>query len=269
MNLDENIKRALEAILKKWKLLVVLAIIGAIVMYVYTNQTTVLTYSSEIEFFCYTNDSETISESSSSSSSSSDSSDSSSTRISETSRMNYVMSMMDTYIELFSTNDFCQYVADSVNETYGTSIDYSTILGCVTIAEVESTTMFTCTVVTTDADLSYYIALTLGECIPSQMENTNKGLVLATVEDAPLKASTSESINYLFRCFVGAVAGILLGCVYVVVRDVLDVRIKSEAELTERYDYPILGSVPAFGTDDGKKKKKSKKSKNEGGYTYG
>lgn len=41
--------------------------------------------------------------------------------------MNYAMKMLDTYIEIFSTNEFYQTVADELNKTYGTDYPASVI----------------------------------------------------------------------------------------------------------------------------------------------
>ena len=47
---------------------------------------------------------------------------------------------------------------------------------------------------------------------------------------------------------LGAIAGILLIVVILTVRDLLDVRIKSEEDLAEISDLPVLGRIPAFSS---------------------
>ncbi|UKI22593.1 MAG: hypothetical protein L6V88_09825 [Anaerotruncus sp.] len=106
--------------------------------------------------------------------------------------------------------------------------------------------MFEFTTTTNDADLSYHIAQSLQRCVPERMKSTNQGLVLASVEDPPIKASAAESMDYPKKCIIGAAAGIFLAGLYAVLRDLLDVRIKGSADLDGKYDIPILGSIPEF-----------------------
>lgn len=256
LNIDENVKKIFTALLKKWKILIVFLLIGAIAAYVYTSNFTTSTYTSSIEFLAYVEDSnQELNDSSAASSTAS----SSEQRISETSKMNYAMKMLDTYIEIFSTNEFNQFVADEINRTHGTTITAEQIKNAIKISDVTNTAMFLFDITTTDADLSYNIALALETCVPKSMENTNKGLVRASVEDKPLKASDAVKPSYLKNCLLGAVIGFILAAAYVILRDLLDVRIRTEEELTEIYKIPVLGSIPAFDS-----KSKDNKSKDKG-----
>lgn len=110
--------------------------------------------------------------------------------------MNYAMKMLDTYIEIFSTNEFYQTVADELNKTYGTDYPASVIKNSTKVESIENTAMFEFTTTTNDADLSYHIAQCLQRCVPERMKSTNQGLVLASVEDPPIKASAAESMDY-------------------------------------------------------------------------
>jgi len=259
LNIDDNVKKLVTVLLKKWKLLFIFMIIGAIAAYVYTANFTTLTYNSEIEFLAYVEDSnQELADSNTTSTASS-----TQQRTSETSKMNYAMKMLDTYIEIFSTNEFNQTVADEINRKHATDVTASMVKNSITIKKVENTAMFSFSITTHDADLSYNIALALQDCVPASMEKTNKGLVRASVEDRPLKATAATSRSYPKKCLIGAVAGIILAAAYVILRDLLDVRIKSEEELSERYRIPVLGSIPAFDSKSNSKSKERKTNKKE------
>lgn len=120
--------------------------------------------------------------------------------------MNYAIKMLDTYIELFKTNEFNQAIADDVNKENGTSYTANQIKNSLTFEIIENTAMFKITVTTTDADMSYQIAHQLETSIPDKMEETNNGLVIASVEDIALKATTSESLGYTKKCLIGFAA---------------------------------------------------------------
>lgn len=254
MNIDANVQKVLNALLKKWKLLVIFALIGSIAAYIYTANFTTLTYTSSLQFLTFAVDYEQDLEESSSASSSSQSNPSlSSQRTSETSKMNYAMKMMDTYIAVFNTNDFNQFVADTLNKTYGTDYSSGAIKNSITIKKVENSAILQFIITTTNPDLSYHIAQCLETCVPETMENTNRGLVHASVLDSPMKANAAESIGYSKKCLIGAAAGIILAGLYAVLKELLDVRIKGSNDLEDKYDIPVLGSIPKFELNQPKK----------------
>ncbi|MGN0533522.1 MAG: Wzz/FepE/Etk N-terminal domain-containing protein [Eubacterium sp.] len=236
MNLDANIQKILMLLLKKWKLIAVFALIGVMLAYFYTANFTTLTYSSTVEFLAYAQDSQqeltdstTVAQAAS-----------------NTSKMNYAVKMLDTYVELFKTNEFNQNVANELNEKYNATYSASMVKGSISIETIEDTAMFKITVTTNNADKSYQIAKQLETSIPEKMQSTNNGLVNASIEDSAIKATASESLGYPKKCLIGFAAGAVLAAAFIILRDLLDVRIKSAEELTERYGIPVLGTIPEF-----------------------
>lgn len=253
MNLDANIQKILTLLLKKWKLIILLALAGTMIAYFFAANFTTQTYTSSVEFLAYAEDPQRDL---------TDSNNTTTQAASYTSKMNYAMKMLDTYVELFKTNKFNQSVADELNEKYGSSYSASTIKNCSTINVVSGTSMFRITVSTTNADMSYQIAQQLEKSIPEKMKTTNSGVVKASIEDSAVLATTSESPQYLKKCLIGCIAGVLLAVVYIILRDLLDVRVKSADELAERYDIPVLGTIPEFEIKSVQPSSKQKASNN-------
>ncbi|MBQ9227510.1 MAG: hypothetical protein IJ168_01660 [Eubacterium sp.] len=239
MNLDANVQKILFALLRRWKLIILFALIGALIGYFYTANFTTLTYTSSVEFLAYAVDGTDDINSSAST-------DMSITRSSNTSKMNYAMKMMPTYIEIMSTNDFRERLVEDMNNTYNANYSVGTVAGTMSIVSISETAMFRISVTTTSADLSYKIAKQLETTIPSVFEERNSGLVNATVQDKALKASSAGSLGYARKCTVAAVAGAVLAAAYVILRTLLDVRIKSSEELIDKYSIPVLGTIPNF-----------------------
>lgn len=249
MNIDANVQKIISLLLKKWKIIFLFAIMGTLLAYFYTANFTTLTYSSSVEFLAYAHDTQQELTDSSTAAQ----------QVSNTSRMNYAIKMLDTYIELFKTNEFNKSVANDLNENYNTSYTSGQIKGAVSYQEVSGTSMFKVIVTTTNADMSYQIAKQLETSIPEKMEKTNNSLVLASVEDTALVASASESLGYPKKCLIGFAAGAVIAAAYIILRDLLDVRIKGNDDLSERYGIPVLGTIPEFDL----KASSSKNSKKE------
>lgn len=237
MNIDANVQKILFAILRKWKLIVIFAILGALVGYFYTNQYTTLTYSSNVKFLAYATDgSDDVNENNSVEV----------VRSSNTSKMNYTRSMLPTYITIMETNEFNTRVISDLNEAYNSNFSSSILDGAIEIEILNDTAIFQITVTTTDPELSYKIAKQLETTVPKIMKEKNQGLVRASVEDRAIKATTAGSKGYAKKMLFSTLIAIALSAAYVVLRTLLDVRIKSSDELTEKYNIPVLGSVPNF-----------------------
>lgn len=248
MNLDENVQKTVKLLLSKWKILVVLALIGSLCAYVYTAKFVAPTYTSSVEFLATATD---ISEEMGTSDSNKTDD---SIRIDETSKMNYAMKMISTYLEIFQTNEFCNDVASDLNQKYNTSLSSDDIKKSIQAEAVEDTAMFKMIVTTTNPELSFQIAHQLEESIPNQMKESNNGLVKASVEDKAVKATTATSRNYPKNCLIGLAAGLVLACLYIILRDLFDIRVKSSSDLSERYEIPVLGSIPDFDIKTSDKK---------------
>lgn len=248
MNIDENIRKIVIALMRKWKVIVLFAVIGALIGYFYTANFVEQTYSSTIEFLAYAVDSNSEIQDSN------NNQPTENTRISNTSRMNYAMKMLDTYIEVMKTNEFNLMVAQDLNDRTNSAYTGGTIKSATSISAVENTAMFKIVVKTNSADLSYEIAHQLETSVPKMMRNTNNGLVMASVEDKPVKASAAGSLGYAQKCSVAAIIGIIIAAAYIILRNLLDVKIRTSEELIEKYNIPVLGSIPSFEVKSGNSK---------------
>lgn len=249
MNIDANIQKMLTAVLKKWKLVVLLGLVCAMLAFFYTANFTTLTYSSNVKFLAYAVDTKTEFNDSTSQSMST-----AQQQASNTSKMNYAMKMLTTCIELFKTNEFTQSIANELNATYSTSYTASQIKRAISYTTIEDTPLFIATVTTTNPDLSYQLAKQLETSIPKKLLEVNQGLVQASVEDHAVSASSSNSLQYPKKCVIGFLAGAILAVAYIILRDLLDIRIRSAEELNTTYDIPILGTIPEFELKSSAKK---------------
>jgi capsular polysaccharide biosynthesis protein len=246
MNIDANVQKILFAVLRRWKLLVVFALIGVLMGYFYTSHFTTLTYTSSVKFLAYAvdgnDDMGDISQASSTKTNEY-------VRTSNTSKMNYAMKMLPTYVEVMKTNEFMTKVTNALNKKQNSNYNVGTIKNSMKIELIEDTAIFQITVTTTNAELSYNIAQQLETSVPQMMKQTNNSLVHASVQDKAIKAASAGSLGYPKKCAIGAVIGILVAAAYVVLRTLFDVRIKSSDELSDKYNIPVLGSIPNFTTN--------------------
>ena len=166
MNIDANVQKILFALLRHWKLIVICALLGAVAGFFYTSHFTTLTYTSNVKFLAYATDgSDDVY---------STNTQSEVIRSSNTSKMNYAMHMLPTYIEVMKTNEFYEQLAADMNETYNANYNAGTVNGVLEIESVPDTAMFDIKVTTDDADLSYRIAKQLETTVPKVMKSKNR-----------------------------------------------------------------------------------------------
>ena len=248
MNIDANVQKILFSLLRRWKLLVVFALIGVLMGYFYTSHFTTLTYTSDVKFLAYAVDGNDDLGEISSTGSSSTKGSAEYVRTSNTSKMNYAMKMLPTYVEVMKTNEFMTNVTNALNKKQNSNYTVGTIKNSMEIKLIDETAIFTISVTTTNAELSYNIAKQLETSVPQMMKKTNNSLVHASVQDKAVKAASAGSLGYPKKCAIGAVIGIFIAAAYVVLRTLFDVRIKSSDELSDKYNIPVLGSIPNFSS---------------------
>ena len=252
MNIDANVQKILFSLLRRWKLLVIFALIGVLMGYFYTSHFTTLTYSSNVKFLAYAVDGNDDLGEISSTGSTTTKGSAEYVRTSNTSKMNYAMKMLPTYVEVMNTNEFMTNVTNALNKKQNSNYTVGTIKNSMVIELVEDTAIFTISVTTTNAELSYNIAKQLETSVPQMMKKTNNSLVHASVQDKAVKAASAGSLGYPKKCAIGAVIGIVIAAAYVVLRTLFDVRIKSSDELSDKYNIPVLGSIPNFSSSAAK-----------------
>ena len=232
--MNSDIQRVLMLILRKWKIVVAVALVGLLSAYVYTANFVSLRYTSTVTFLAYVQDEEK------------DAGIVNATQYtaSNTSKMNYAIKMIDTYIAVLETNDFNTHISETLNSKYSAGA----IKNSISYEPVEETAIFKATVTTSNPAASKAIADSLSEEIPERIDEVNDGLVTIRVVDPPLTPNNSVRPNYARNCIIGMAMGLVLAVAYVLLRDILDIRIKSDDELAEKYDIPVLGAVPSFDT---------------------
>lgn len=249
MNTEIDLQKMLKLVLKKWKLVAVFCLIGALAVGIYSANFATKTYSSSVKFFVYAVETQQ------------ELSDSTLARnaASNTSKMNYAMQMMETYTEMLNTSEFAKRVANELNKKYSSNYTYKDISKSIAITTKEDTAIMTMTVTTNDKATAFQIAHQLETTVPKVMQSKNNGLLNASVEDAAIEASAPNGMGTVKKTILGFIAGGVIAVAYIIFRDLLDVRVKTSEELTTRYNIPVLGTIPEFEVNSRKPKKKSDK----------
>ncbi len=148
-------------------------------------------------------------------------------------------SLVKTYIVILNTRDTLTDVIDyaGVDRTYGE------LKAMVTAEAVNSTEVFRVTVTSEDPQEAEKLADAIAYILPKRISNIIEGSSSQVVDSAVLPTSPS-SPNYTGNTMVGFVVGMALMATIVIILALLDNTIRSEEDVTQNCNHPILASVP-------------------------
>ena len=169
--------------------------------------------------------------------------------VNNTSEITTMRRMVNTYVELLDSRDFYQVIKDNCNLPYTPA----QLKSMITYTVKEDSEAFSATVVAYTREDCSKIIQCLDEQVQQYVSAKYTRLTITSVESPSEPAESSKTVK---MAILAALLGAILSAAGIIIYSEFDVRVKSEHELSERYNIPVLGTVPTFDL----KKKRSKNS---------
>lgn len=185
------------------------------------------TYASSVKLYVYTKDNQTITQQS----------------YNNLNDLNYAQKIVNTYIEMLRTDSFYKAVKDKAALNYSTD-DLKQMIDFTVLNDTE---VFQISVKSHKPEDSKQIADTVTLLAPKTISEINESALLKVVDSASFPTKPS-SPNIPVDCALGFIVGIAISIIYILLKEALDNRIKNEDDIILKYNIPILGNIPAFGT---------------------
>lgn len=167
-------------------------------------------------------------------------------------------SLTNTYSEIILSRTALETAAKNA----GLDISYSKLRNAVSVDIASNTQIITIAVVLEDNQQAYALATAIEEYIPDYAANIVEGSSMKII-DVPYCPTTIYSPNYIRNAVLGGILGILVFCVIVLVRTMLDNRVKDQSDLERQFGIVIIGAIPDVIAAEKAEKK------NAYGYAYG
>lgn len=148
-------------------------------------------------------------------------------------------SLVDSYIVILNTRETINDVA----EYAGVKYSYREILDMLTAESVQETEIFRVTVTGPSAEEAEAIADAIAYILPNRITDIIEG-TSAKIVDSAVLPSTPSSPSYPKNVAIGCMLGILLAIAVIVLRDVFDITIREEDDISRGCKYPVLAAVP-------------------------
>ena len=147
--------------------------------------------------------------------------------------------LAESYIVILNTNATLTEIIDQA----GISRSTRELADMIKASSVNSTEIFQVVVTSPDPSEALKIAEAITQVLPRRISTILEG-TSARVVDMPLLARDRSSPNYVLNTILGLLAGLGTSLLGVVLYELFDSSIRSEEDITGRYNLPILASVP-------------------------
>lgn len=144
-----------------------------------------------------------------------------------------------TYAQIISSRSVLEEAAAQAGLDY----DYNTLKGFVSTSILSDTEIIGVYVTTPDPAISKTLADAIAAVATAQVSNIVDGSSMRII-DAAVTPEGIYSPNYLKNAVIGAALGFLLCVGVIVLREILDDRVRDEESLESRFGIPILGTIP-------------------------
>ncbi len=150
--------------------------------------------------------------------------------------------LIPSCIEIVKSNRMLNEVAEN------DGLDYTAkqIGGMVSVSSMEGTEILRIKVTGSDPENVTEIANTFAKVAPGVITKII-GATSVNVIDYALVNKNPINPNGVKNGVTGMLVGIVLACAFILIRELLDVRIKNESDIEKLFDYPVLGIIPKIG----------------------
>lgn len=222
-----NLIEIINMMIRRWWLILTLAIVGAIIAYMYTDFFMVPMYKTDGSLYvnCETESVE-LDESASAG------------------KLNSNSRLAETYVEILKRRSFLTGVAADVGNKY----TYEQIKGMISIEPVNETELLEITVRGTNPkDIQDILTSVLARAPQELVRVVKAGSV--EIVDLPYEPTSPYSPNLTTNTLIGAVIGLVLSIAAILWMEIFDTKIKTAEQIKNVYEEPLLGEIPCLEED--------------------
>lgn len=147
--------------------------------------------------------------------------------------------LVDSYVVILKTRETLNDVIDYADS----NLSYSQLRGMISAEAVNETEIFEISVTSTDPNEAEQLANAIAYILPKRIGNIIEG-TSAKVVDAAVVPSRPSSPSYTKNTLLGFLLGLVMTVALIVLQEVLDITIRSEEDVNQVCNHPILAAVP-------------------------
>lgn len=156
-------------------------------------------------------------------------------------------SLVDTYIVILKSRTTLNEVIKVADLDY----NYTQLLKMITAGSVNNTEVFNIKVTSTSPDEAKLIANTIAQVLPQKVSEIVDGSSVRIVDYA-VKPVVKAAPSLTKNTSIGLIVGLFIACGYVTFNEIIDDIIHDEDVLSENVDPPVIGVIPDLDEEDTK-----------------
>lgn len=153
--------------------------------------------------------------------------------------LQYSQRLVNSYLIILKNDSFLEKIA---NES-GLNYTPTQIKNMLSLSSINNTEIFDVKIESRAPQDSYKLVNTIIELAPGEITRIRPADSVRLVSPANLPVSPS-SPNTVLNTAIGAILGLMIAVGLVLLIEMLDVRIKTEDELVDKFGIPVIGSIP-------------------------
>lgn len=169
------------------------------------------------------------------------SADDSNQKTANLSELDYAQKVVTTYINFLQTKAFY----NKVIRLSGLDYTVSELKKMTSMSSVNNTEIFEISVTSKKAEDSYLLVKTMQELAPTMIKDIKSKAEISVVDPVELPSSPSGP-NILLNTLFGGILGFILAFLASIIWEVMNMNIKNQEDLANRYQLPVLGVIPDF-----------------------
>ena len=180
--------------------------------------------------------------------------------------------LIPSCVEIVKSNRMLNEVSKEISKSDKLTYTPSQIGGMVSVSSTEGTEIFRISITGTNPEHCKVIANAFAKVAPDVITKII-GATSVSVIDYAMANRNPINQNKVKSIAMGLIVGFALACAFILIRELLDARIKNESDLEKMFDYPILGVIPKIGEKNSGQEsyyyRNSYYRKGKGGAYYG
>lgn len=148
-------------------------------------------------------------------------------------------SLVQTYSAVITSRSILESAAQQAGAPYS----YQELKEMVSTDTVNDTEIIRVSVTMEDRQMAAAVAEAIAEIAPEYVAQIVEGSSMKIVDAAVIPVDI-YSPNYMQIALLGAVLGVLLVAAVIVLKEILDDRVKDEGTLEDRFGIPVIGTIP-------------------------
>lgn len=159
--------------------------------------------------------------------------------------------LVDTYIIIIKSDTVLNKVTEKLQEKGVTGYNADILRRSLTAKSTNETEIFDVTIRNTNPKHTFMIANIIADVAPPIIKDFVEASSVKVIDYAVEGERVSPNIQK--NTILGLLLGLLMSCGFVILREMFDMRVKTEDELEKWFGIPILGIVPDIGDPQNKK----------------